>query len=358
MSKQAFIDETLNLALRRITEEVSALLGQEFGCTPHRGEFATTADYLALRSGVSALACLAISGEVQNTAHIVLPLDSAIKLGATLILLPEEEIANRRQQQVFDGEVADAFGEIANIIAGVYTSVFLEKFSRKTHFKKTSVAPLNPDPGAPPETSLIDAHFYLSRTAISLAGENLAHMEILIPCPVLGLTPPAPEQEATGQEAPAKATAKVSPAAPTGVAEKSSQAQETASVAPPSARKSPGMVLIMAEQMEEGEKVAEPLRQGGFEAKTMTMQGSIREATEGRTVAGAFVLLREVGERQLAALIKAQSTLGAKVPLVVGGAQWTRNAVLQAVKYGARDILITPAEPDEILAKARAHMPK
>lgn len=350
MSKQKFIDETLQLALQRIAEEGSALLGQEFTCTPHQGRFATTAEYLSSQQGPAALACLTISGEKENTAHMLVPLGSAIMLGATLILLPTEEIASRRQELLFDGDVADAFGEIANILAGVYTTVFLEKFSRKTHFKKISVGPLATVAGAPAEQSLIEELFYISQTEISLDGEALGSMEVLIPCDVLGLTRPAEAQATTakGQNLPpAQEPGKTRPAD-----QKPAPEEAAAALA------QPGLILIMTDQAEEGELFAAPLGKNGFETRIMALQESIKEVSAGRRVAGAFVLLREVGERQLSALIKAQSALGPKVPLVVGGGGWTRNAVLQAVKYGARDILVTPAEPEEILAKARANMAK
>ena len=359
MSKQKFIDETLHLALHRIAEEASALLGMDFNCSPHQGRFATTADYLATRTGPAALACMAISGEKDSAAHLLVPLSSAILLGASLILLPTEEIASRRKKLLFDGDVADAFGEIANILAGVYTAVFLEKFSRKIHFKKTSVAPLATASGAPPEQSLTVERFYISRTGISLGAEALGDMEILIPCEILGLTPPAAAQAAAGQAvAQAAATRPQPPAAAEGPGQSRAGGSQSPAAPHPAEPTRPGLILIMTDQAGEGEQLAAPLRQGGFETRIMALQESIREVSEGRRVAGVFVLLREVAERQLAALIKAQSALGTKVPLVVGGGGWTRNAVLQAVKYGARDILVTPAEPDEILATARAHMAK
>lgn len=355
MSKQKFIDQTLQSSLSRIAEEVGALLGQSFDCTPHRGRFTTTPEYLDTRQDRAALTHMTISGERESAAYIIVPLGSAIVLGGTLILLPAKEIAVRRKKFDFDGEVADAFGEIANIIAGVYTAVFLEKFSNKTHFKKSTVAPLATTEGAPPEQTLGDAQFYISQTSISLADENLGIMEILIPCDILGLTPPAANQAAASQAAAAQPQK-------TAVAEEPGQSRAGGPQSPtaqhPAEATRPGLILIMTDQAGEGEQFEAPLRQGGFETRIMALQESIREASEGRRVAGAFVLLREVADRQLASLIKAQSALGTKVPLVVGGGGWTRNAVLQAVKYGARDILVTPAEPDEILAKARAHMAK
>ena len=66
--------------------------------------------------------------------------------------------------------------------------------------------------------------------------------------------------------------------------------------------------------------------------------------------------MREVGERGLASIIKIQSAVGEKTPLIAAGPEWTRKTVLQAIKYGARDILVTPASKGEILGKIRRHM--
>ena len=68
--------------------------------------------------------------------------------------------------------------------------------------------------------------------------------------------------------------------------------------------------------------------------------------------------MREVGERGLASIIKIQSAVGEKTPLIAAGPEWTRKTVLQAIKYGARDILVTPASTGEILGKVRQHMQK
>ena len=44
--------------------------------------------------------------------------------------------------------------------------------------------------------------------------------------------------------------------------------------------------------------------------------------------------------------------------MIVAGPEWTRSKVLKALKYGACDILITPAETEEITEKVRRHMGK
>jgi len=78
----------------------------------------------------------------------------------------------------------------------------------------------------------------------------------------------------------------------------------------------------------------------------------------GKNLKGVVLVMREVGERGLASLIKIRSAIEPQTPLVVAGPQWTRRTVLQAVKYGAQDILVLPAEAEEVFAKVRAQLPQ
>ncbi len=61
----------------------------------------------------------------------------AIVMGGTLIMLPEDQIEEQKSHGDFDGEVADAFGEIANILAGSLTQVFLDRYPKPIRFIKT-----------------------------------------------------------------------------------------------------------------------------------------------------------------------------------------------------------------------------
>ena len=68
--------------------------------------------------------------------------------------------------------------------------------------------------------------------------------------------------------------------------------------------------------------------------------------------------MAQVGEKGFAAAIKLQSAGRLLPPLIFAGPEWTRSAVLRAVKYGAKDILVTPASGDEIQQKASLHLKK
>jgi DNA-binding NtrC family response regulator len=69
-----------------------------------------------------------------------------------------------------------------------------------------------------------------------------------------------------------------------------------------------------------------------------------------------FLIMRKVSEQGFAAAIKIQSAQSPAPPLIAGGPEWTRSAVLRAVRYGAVDILVTPIDADEIRNKMQSLM--
>lgn len=70
----------------------------------------------------------------------------------------------------------------------------------------------------------------------------------------------------------------------------------------------------------------------------------------------AFLIMNEVADQGLATVIQIKSAAGGFAPLVAAAPQWTKRTVLQAVKYGICDILVTPAGSEEIRKKIHLHL--
>lgn len=403
MSKQASVDNILQTCVKRIELEVGALLGQTLSCSRHAGSYIGKDEYLARLEEQAVLTRMSVSGDLQDEAYVVVGLETAITFGGTLIMLPDEEMKSRIKAKDFDEEVADAFGEIGNIIAGVYTAVFLERLSHKLHCKKTAVAAFAPWE-ATEQTPFPERGFYLSTSTVKMNDRDLGKIEALFPVELFELSPPAasttppagvqnnsPAQVVTGTPQPAGTPAAVSqtlsgadaltpaPAATTfsplspgaGAASVSTTPRAASDAAeeadPVSAGRSVGgagnageicpLLLVAAETQEEANAFGVPLASRDLEILCLTFQDNLKEAVGGKRLQGVILVMREVGERGLASLIKVRSAVDPQTPLVVAGQQWTRRTVLQAVKYGARDILVIPAETEEILTKIRVHMP-
>jgi DNA-binding NtrC family response regulator len=101
----------------------------------------------------------------------------------------------------------------------------------------------------------------------------------------------------------------------------------------------------------------EVLRENGWQAKLLGGKENFKDVLQdcGGDVRGIILVMGEIEDQSLAAAIKLRSAFGKSVPLVAAGSHWTRSTVLQAVKYGIRDILVLPASAEEILEKASAH---
>jgi len=104
------------------------------------------------------------------------------------------------------------------------------------------------------------------------------------------------------------------------------------------------------------EKVQKNLQHDSYDIEVIGHKDDVRSVFSKHPVLGIFLLMSEVGEKGFSVAIKLQSCGYSLPPIIVGGPEWTRSAVLKAVKYGARDILVTPASDDEIRSKANEHL--
>ncbi len=68
-----------------------------------------------------------------------------------------------------------------------------------------------------------------------------------------------------------------------------------------------------------------------------------------------MLVFDDVGEKGLAAAIRIHSIVRDRVPMIAAGPNWTRSMVLRAIKYGIRDILVTPADEERIGEKVRGY---
>jgi ActR/RegA family two-component response regulator/chemotaxis protein CheY-P-specific phosphatase CheC len=369
MDKQVLLNKTLTATIHKLEKEIGGLLGQEFTCTKPTHSFMSRDDLFSDMPGKAVLSLFEVSGDKTGNTYVVVDLKDAITLGGTLILLPPDEMDSRRKNDLFDGEVCDAFGEIANFIAGAYTSVFIEYANPKLHFKKSELTPFAPDsPSAPVPAGV----YYVTTSPISTGGKALGTLSVLFPPELLGLEPPIEETKtaATKQspqpDQPATATAPTldPPPSPAPVAEQSKAPTPPTTTDTTEASHSqsatatdPALILVVSETQQAAESFAQNFsEQCNCDITCMHFQGDFQMTARDKNIRGVFLTMREVGDRGLASIIKIQSAVGESTPLIAAGPAWTRKTVLQAIKYGASDILVTPASKKELLDKIHQHM--
>lgn len=387
------VDVVFKTTISQAGEEVGALLGQTLKSTDIQLSMTTKAEFFSSHCiEKSILTHLKVTGSKEGLGYMAVQVPDAIILGGTLIMLPEDQIEEQKQDGTFDGEVADAFGEIANILAGSLTQVFLDRYPQPLRFIKTdseTVVPTKIDPAS--EAPFAAGDYYLASFSIAIEGFELDRIQFIFPAEIFDLDncPTAAPEQTSGSAAevartaatveadspgsnqpapgewggaPLQAPAFDPPQEPQNAAadqlpaprDESGPTVETAASHFPG----PPVVLIISDQKDNTVPYADILTGAGYDCRTLSFQDEVRELFRQHQVLGIFLVMAKVGEKGFAAAIKLQAAGQSLPPIIFAGPEWTRTAVLRAVKYGAKDILVTPASTDEIQDKVALHIKK
>ncbi len=347
-------DVVLKATIEQTSEEVGALLGQTFACSDLKMEMVTKSDFFGTHClEKSILTTFEVSGDTSGKSFLLQGIKDSILMGGTLIMLPEEEIETSMGKGEFDGEVADAYGEVANIISGGLTQTFTDRFPQQLRFVKTTAETIVPtklsmDDDAP----FPEGQYYLASCAVSLQEKVLEQMHFLFPAEILGLDGQTTE---TTQVAEQTAEQRVEQTSNQSVGKTESTAANTSPPTQPPKDALP-VILVITDAPENAEVISHNFKNDNCDVKIISYKDDVRTVFSSHPVLGVFLMMSEVGEKGFSVAIKLQSS-GYKLPPVIAtGPEWTRSAVLKAVKYGARDILVTPASADEIRNKVSQHI--
>ncbi len=384
-------DVVFNATIGQVGEEIGALLGQSLTCDDIQLMMTSKADFFSNHCmEKSVLTHMKVTGDREGLGFMAIQVPDAIVLGGTLIMLPEDQIQEQKKNGQFDGDVEDAYGEIANILSGSLTQVFLDRYPKQLRFIKTeaeTIVPTKIDPGS--EQPFAEENYYLASFAIHLEGHELHRILLIFPAAIFGLDnepmadapqgQPATSSEQnttstaassaaeTNQPAPGEwggppaTTENVSPATP-GSSSESAIAGETtqatgAAQTIPEPTGAP-IILLITDQKDDAEPFVEILSSAQYECQVLSFQEEVKALFQQHKILGIFLIMAEVGEKGFAAAIKLQAAGRPLPPIIFAGSEWTRSAVLRAIKYGAKDILVMPASSDEIQDKINRHIKK
>ncbi len=360
--QRKLIDRLLAACSQKVGEEVGALLGGELKLVPEENEIYSKEDLLDQLAGKQLLARFEVRGEGEGEVFLFCDIRDAILLGGTLIMLPEAELEEVVRNEEFSEDTEDAYGEIANIIAGVYTSVFEEQYRRKLGFVKTVLEELVPVKIDPESDETIPNHpYYTSVCRLHLNGNDMGLLHVAFPAALLeleelaagagsdggrGAAPRAGEGQAAGRSA-GEAEKVSAPAEGRAAGEGATPLQAREPGAPPD-------VLIVTDDDNEAAGIAAALEKLGYVSRILHFKDPVPDMLT-PSVRLIFLVMEDVSEQGFGVAIKIVSS-GCRLPLVAAGPAWTRTKVLKAVKYGACDILITPAAEEDVREKIEANL--
>lgn len=382
MELDQIVSEVFEEAGNKIAAGLGGMLGCDYGMLTPTLSLVTKKEFFNQTRKKQVMVRMNVTGDYEGDVYVFCRLKDAVELGGTLIMLPPGELEERVKKELFGEEEIDSFGEIANIISGELCAAFEELYPEKLHFKKVDLEAITPSKVKieAPEPFLPGYYLQIAYPA-TLNGKGLDELILLFPAALLGIEipevqaeePPAPKQTLQGSGGrlvdPEEAAALLGDLSPdsagaTGIP------VETGS---PARRAEPGQPISMDEEPDLGEQ--EPvilvvsidgsygqtlhamIKQQGYNANLVDRKENFKDLSKtlrGR-VKGLVLAMDEIGDQSFSVAIKVRTAFGESIPMMATGSQWTRSKVLQAVKYGVCDILLTPASEEEVLEKMEAH---
>ena len=331
--------------LARTGDAVGNLLGGSLGIVPERQAVLTREEVLAQAGAGQVLARLTVGGEGEGDACVLTDLPTAAALGGGLLMLPEDELATAMRADRLDKDLSDAYAEVITVIASACTAVFAEQDSvARLRFDRGTVATLPADNRALPA-----AGYCLAAGRVAFAGRDLGRLQLLVPAHLLGLELPEAaseaEEVAAADEADRAATAAQEP----GIEEAGTAADDSGAAGEPAGAGATAEVQLFSDDREESDRILAMLARIGSSGRVCHFKDPVHAALA-PGVRMVVLVMGEVSEQGFGVAIKLASA-GLRVPLVAAGPAWTRSLVLQAVKYGVSDVLVTPVAEEDLRAR-------
>lgn len=374
MMDQQAVDDLLIQVLDPAAEELGALLGDLVSFEDCQAGIRKKEDLLSRTRGKQVLTKIRGTGDREGLGFMLLPLKDAVYFGGLLLMMPAESITQIVKQGKFEGEVADAFGEIANILVGCYSNEFKAGLPFNLKLQKDLVETLVPaqvDPAAA-EPFALDSYYMVS-ARIRMGDKTYGPLELLFPPEILGLTvnkqaesrKPAedgtvkPDRSVQNDAQKSDKGQKQDKGQKAGSGQKSDtdlEAGENGDRKAGPQRAQARIISVIGGDPDQLQLVEESISEEDVALASYPMDSDFKQEFGRENPDCVFLFINRVNDQGLSKAIKVRSALGKSCPLIVGGPQWTKSLVLKARKYGASDILVTPADKDVIRKKYRKYL--
>lgn len=339
----------LETALKQAGEESGMLLGQELSIALLDSLSTSKTSYFGgLDDGCFVLGV--DSGEAYGGQfYLVFSLRDAIVMSSILLGIPPARIQEKKRLSIIENDDIDAFSEIANMVNGALNTVFQGTLPNKVRLKLLSPKKYIPeiDP-LTPEEPLPDGDFLMFRSKLEMPGQEMNHLDVLIPVALANLFDPQPVAAETAVDITVEAGEAGGGDAGAGAGESAE-----AVVSEPTGVDS---IVVLDDDEEQRQLMMEMLSFTGYQVAEGTLNADIKELFAGRNVKLVIIGSQDADDRELAVCIKVNAMRQDFPPTIIMSAEcWTRTAVLKALKYGARDIIIKPLNTEDVTSKVRRY---
>jgi CheY-like chemotaxis protein len=343
------LHEMLESALKQAGEESGMLLGQELSVTLSDSLKTTKKTYFSDLDD----SCFVVEVESREAYigqfYLVFSLRDAIVMSSTLLGIPPARIQEKKRLSIIESDDIDAFSEIANMINGSFNTVFQGSLPNKAHLKLLSQKKFIPEVDElTDDEPLPEGDFLMFRSKLEMAGQELNHLDVLIPVE-LGNQFDPPAEVSAEETVAAEEVAVIVEEKQTAEVEETTPDKEQVP-----AESGADSIVVLEDDEFERQHMIGAIEFTGYEVVEGTLNADIKELFSGRNVRLVLIGSMDADDRELAVCIKINAIRqDAPPPIIMSAQRWTRTAVLKALKYGARDIIIKPCGEDELAAKVR-----
>jgi CheY-like chemotaxis protein len=345
------LHEMLGSALKQAGEESGMLLGQELSIALSDSLSTSKTSYFGCLDD----ACFVLGVESREAYvgqfYLVFSLRDAIVMSSILLGIPPARIQEKKRLCIIENDDIDAFSEIANMINGSFNTVFQGSLPSKVHLKLLSPKKFIPEVDQLSEDEpLPEGDYLMFRSKLEMPGQELNHLDVLIPVVLGNQFDPPPE--IPSEETAAEAAFETSPESGAGVPVDGESTDAPAGV--PSAEAGVDSIVVLEDDDVDRQQMVEAVAFTGYQVVEGTLNADIKELFSDRNVRLVLIGSMDADDRELAVCIKINAIRqDAPPPIIMSAHRWTRTAVLKALKYGAREIIIKPCGEDELAAKVR-----
>lgn len=352
----------LESALKQAGEESGMLLGQELSIALSDSLSTSKTSYFGgLDDGCFVLGI--DSGEAYSGQfYLVFSLRDSIVMSSILLGIPPARIQEKKRLSIIENDDIDAFSEIANMVNGALNTVFQGALPNKVRLKLLPPKKYIPDiDELSQDEPLPDGDYLMFRSKLEMPGQEMNHLDVLIPLALGEQFDPQPlvAEVAVSEAAPepvpeSAAGADVAQAAgETGGAAVAESGDESP---PASVATGIDSVIVLEDDTEQRRQMVELLAFTGYQVAEGTLNADIKELFSGRNVKLVIIGSQDADDRELAVCIKVNAMRqDFPSPIIMSAECWTRTAVLKALKYGARDIIIKPFNSDDVTSKVKRY---
>ncbi len=339
----------LETALKQAGDESGMLLGQDLSIALSDSLSTSKSSYFGgLEDGCFVLGV--DSGEAYGGQfYLVFSLRDAIVLSSILLGIPPARIQEKKRLSIIENDDIDAFSEIANMVNGALNTVFQGTLPSKVRLKLLSPKKYIPeiDPLSE-EEPLPDGDFLMFRSRLEMPGQEMNHLDVLIPVALANLFDPQP---VAAESAPGVAAENEAGDGEINGADGTESAETALAVVG-----GVDSIVVLEDDEEQRQQMIGLLSFTGYQVAEGTLNVDIKELFAGRNVKLVIIGSQDADDRELAVCIKVNAMRQDSPPPIIMSAEcWTRTAVLKALKYGARDIIIKPFNSDDVTSKVRRY---